>query len=235
MARRSVLELEDVADRSGDADEAPATAARARVATGHGDRPAVAVLADPANRLWSRFNRERMSVEQIRDSFLALSGGLDLTIGGPSTLAGNAMKGKRTRLDSDELPRRTMYVPVRRGSIPTMLAIFDYPDATTASDGRSRTNVPPQALFMMNSRFVVEKSLGFAKRLLDDSSSSDAQRVERAYLMALTRRPTAADVDAALTYVADLERKLEKPDAHLTAWQSFCHILMSTNEFLYLN
>ena len=88
---------------------------------------------------------------------------------------------------------------------------------------------------MMNSRFVVERALEFAARLLEDTALSDQRRVERAYLMALTRRPEPREVDTALTYIAGLEKKLEKPNAHLTAWQSFCHILLSTNEFLYLN
>jgi len=74
-----------------------------------------------------------------------------------------------------------------------------------------------------------------AKRLLEDASLSDAQRVERAYLMALTRKADAGEVDSALSYIAGLEKQLAKPDAHATAWQSFCHVLMSTNEFLYLN
>jgi hypothetical protein len=197
--------------------------------------------ADPANRLWSRFNRVRMSVEEIRDSFLALGGNLDLTVGGSLLPPAEPMKGKappvkgRPRTDPDQTPRRTLYIPVRRGSIPTVLATFDYGDATTPGEGRPRTNVAPQALFMMNSRFVVERAGGFAKGLLDNASLSDAQRVERAYLMALTRRPDPAEVDSALTYIADLERKLASPDAHAGAWRSFCHILMSTNEFLYLN
>ena len=139
------------------------------------------------------------------------------------------------RTDPDDSPRRTLYMPVRRGSIPTILATFDYGDATTSGDGRPRTNVAPQALFMMSSRFVVERAAGFAKRLLDDQSLSDAQRIERAYLMALTRRPDPAEIDSALTYIGDLEKKLGGADAHTVAWQSFCHVLMSTNEFLYLN
>ena len=192
--------------------------------------------ADPANRLWSRFNRVRMSVEEIRDSFLALGGKMDATIGG-SLLPGSdpPMKGGRRRLDADDVTRRTLYLPVRRGSIPTVLATFDYGDATTAGEGRPRTNVAPQALFMMNSRFVVEQAGGFAKRLLDDATLSDTQRIERAYLMALTRRPDSAEMDSALTYIADLEKKLASPDAHAMAWRSFCHVLMSANEFLYLN
>ena len=193
--------------------------------------------ADPANRLWSRFNRLRMPVEEIRDSILALSGSLDLTQGG-SLLppSGPPVKGKpRPRVDPDELARRTLYIPVRRGSIPTVLATFDFGDATTSGEGRPRTNVAPQALFMMNSRFVIERAGGFARRLLDDASLTDAQRVERAYRMALTRPPEAAEVDSALTYIAQLEKKLNSPDARALAWRSFCHVLISTNEFLYLN
>ncbi|MGH9630079.1 MAG: DUF1549 and DUF1553 domain-containing protein, partial [Bryobacteraceae bacterium] len=188
--------------------------------------------ADPANRLWSRFNRTRMSVEQIRDSFLTLDGSLDRSIGG-SLLPSE--KGRRPKIDPAEIKRRTLYIPVRRGRIPNLLATFDYGDATTSSDGRSRTNVAPQALFMMNSRFVVERALGFAKLLLKDEDLSDASRVERAYLMAWTRKPDADEVDSALTYISNLEQRLGTPDAHLTAWQSFCHILMSANEFIYLN
>jgi hypothetical protein len=188
--------------------------------------------ADPSNRLLSRFSRVRMSVEQIRDSMLTFDGSIDLTIGG-SLLP--AAKVKRPKMDPDEMTRRTIYIPVRRGSVPTVLATFDYGDATTASDGRARTNVAPQALFMMNSRFVVERARGFAKRLLDDAALSDAQRIDKAYLMVLTRKPDATEIDFALSYIADLEKKLTDADAHLSAWQSFCHILMSTNEFIYLN
>jgi hypothetical protein len=141
----------------------------------------------------------------------------------------------RPPLDLDELKRRTLYIPVRRGSIPVLLTTFDYGDATTAGDGRSRTNVAPQTLFMINSRFVVERSKEFAKRLLDDAALSDKERIERAYLMALTRRPEADEIDSALTYIGNLEKQLGKSDAHLIAWQSLCHVLMATNEFLYLN
>jgi hypothetical protein len=191
--------------------------------------------ADPSNLLWSRFNRVRMSVEQIRDGILALSGNLDLGLGGSLLPTGPPAKGRRQQLDLDELKRRTMYIPVRRGSIPVLLTTFDYGDATTTGDGRSRTNVAPQALFMMNSRFVVERSKEFAKRLLDDAALSDAQRIERAYMMALTRRPEPDEVDSALTYLGNIEKQLGNPDAHLAAWQSLCQILIATNEFLYLN
>ena len=185
--------------------------------------------ADPLNRLNSRFNRLRMSVEEVRDSVLSLSGNLDATLGGALVPA----KGKK--LDTDDLKRRTLYIPVRRGSVPAVLSNFDFGDATTSSEGRARTNVAPQALFVMNSRFVIERSGDFAKRLLDDAGRSDAQRIERAYLMALTRRPAADETDSALSYLASLEAKLPADGRRLAAWQSLCHVLISTNEFLYLD
>jgi hypothetical protein len=53
--------------------------------------------------------------------------------------------------------------------------------------------------------------------------------------MVLTRKPDGGEVDTALTYIGSVEKQFDKPDAHVTAWQSLCHILMSTNEFLYLD
>jgi hypothetical protein len=190
---------------------------------------------DPANHLLSRFNRVRMSVEQIRDSLLALSGNLDSTIGGRlQNTSGPAVRGQR-RPDPENNHRRTLYISVRRDSIPTILATFDFGDATTPGEGRPRTNVAPQALFMLNSRFVDESANGFAKRLFDDAGQADNGRIERAYLAVLTRRPEPAEIDSALSYIAGMEKKIDGPDAHVKAWQSFCHILLSTNEFLYLD
>ena len=187
--------------------------------------------ADPGNRLWSRFNRVRMSVEQIRDTMLAIDGSLDPTMGGSLFPTG---KNKREKIDADELKRRTLYIPVRRGNIPSLFSTFDFGDATTASDGRTRTNVAPQALFLMNSQFVIDRSRGLAGRLLAQKAASDADRVRDAYLMVLGRQPEPSEVDSALSYVASLAGKLDGPERSLKAWGSLCHILVATNEFLYL-
>jgi Protein of unknown function (DUF1553) len=195
-------------------------------------KPSREVLeADPGNRLWSRFNRQRMSVEQIRDTMLALDGSLDTTMGGSLFPAG---KGKREKIDVEELKRRTIYMPVRRGNIPVLFSTFDFGDATTASEGRSRTNVAPQALFLMNSKFVNERSRGFAARILEQPDLTDSGRVQIAYRMALGRDPDAKEIDSALTYVAGLQKRLGGDDADRNAWGSLCHVLVSTNEFLYI-
>lgn len=188
--------------------------------------------ADPGNRLWSRYGRQRMSIEQIRDSLLALDGSLDPAMGGTLLIAAN---GKRQKADPEELTRRTVYLPVRRGSIPNLLNIFDFGDATTSSEGRTRTNVAPQALFLLNSKFVIAHSAGFAKQLLADTALTDRARVERAYLSILTRRPEPVEIDEQLSYIASMEQRLNTPEARATAWQSFCHVLLSTSEFLYVD
>jgi hypothetical protein len=184
---------------------------------------------DPANRLWSHFNRRRLDVEEIRDSFLQMDGSLELAMGG-TLMEG----GRRRSVNVDDVQRRTIYLPVRRGSMPVLLAIFDFGDATASNEARSRTNVPPQALFMLNSPLVLARSRGFAKELLK-ASSSDLERLERAFLMTLTRKPTVDEVQRALVYIAGLKNKLASPDALEYAWQSYCQILMASNEFAYLD
>jgi hypothetical protein len=59
--------------------------------------------------------------------------------------------------------------------------------------------------------------------------------VVEAYLMSLTRQPDASEVDSALSYISEMEKRQQGPDGRIEAWQSFCHVLIATNEFLYLN
>ncbi|MFN0171637.1 MAG: PSD1 and planctomycete cytochrome C domain-containing protein [Bryobacteraceae bacterium] len=186
---------------------------------------------DPANRLWSRFNRQRLSVEQIRDSMLAFDGSLDRTFGGSLLPDGRA--GGR-ELKADQVVRRTLYLPVRRGSIHSVLAAFDFGDATTSSEGRTRTNVAPQALFIMNSEYVRSHALGMARKVLAASSLADAQRVDRLYRLVLSRPATPSETDRALTYVSSLQAKLGTEGSRLASWQSLCHALIAANEFIYL-
>ncbi len=187
--------------------------------------------ADPANRLWSRFNRVRMSVEQLRDALLAVDGSLDTTMGGSLFPTG---KGKRERINVDELKRRSLYMPLRRGNLPSLFSTFDFGDATTSSDGRTRTNVAPQALFLMNSQFVNDRARGVATKMLEHETLSEAARIRQMYLKIFCREPDNAEIDSALSYIASLKERLSKQDSQLTAWTSFCHVLLAANEFLYI-
>jgi hypothetical protein len=68
-----------------------------------------------------------------------------------------------------------------------------------------------------------------AEQLLGETALNDKQRLERAYLSILTRRPDSVETDEALTYIRSLGQKLDEQKA----WQSYLHILLTTSEFLY--
>jgi uncharacterized protein DUF1553/uncharacterized protein DUF1549 len=190
--------------------------------------------ADPSNELWSRFNRRRLTVEEIRDSFLSLDGTLQLTTGGPlQTYTDTEDGNERPSFDLPQSKRRTVYLPLRRSNLFSLLNLFDFGDATTSSDGRTRSNVAPQALFMMNSDFINERSRSFAEFLLKRRSIDESERIQQAYLITLSRSPTAQEIQSAGQYIAGFPGRVAGPEAHLEGWQSFCQILMASNEFIY--
>ena len=201
---------------------------------------------DPDNRLWSRFDRRRLSIEELRDSILALAGSLDLTMGGTlQPELGDSTKGSSTEdppyLAPEASMRRTVYLPLYRNRLPKLLSLFDFVDSTSSTGQRSQTNIAPQGLFVMNSKFFDGRARGFAERLLDRPSGADAARVDRAYLMALARKPTSDELQFSLDYVRNYPssslQKIsgETTDHQLTAWQGLCRILMASNEFHYVD
>jgi hypothetical protein len=196
---------------------------------------------DPANRFWSHFSARRLDVEEIRDTLLSVAGSLDLTMGGSLIEGTGIVHDKendpvaRVSFDPAKSRRRTVYLPLRRSNLPSVLTLFDFGDAVSTGESRSRTNVAPQALFMMNSKFVAEQASDFAKLLLTDKNADDKKRVERAIWTMLSRKPAVQEVDAALSYIDGMEKKRAGEEASLNAWQSYCRILMSSNEFVYID
>ena len=201
---------------------------------------------DPDNRLWSRFDRRRLSIEELRDSILALAGSLDLTMGGTlQSELGDSIKGSSTEdppyLAPEASMRRTVYLPLYRNRLPKLLSLFDFVDSTSSTGLRSQTNIAPQGLFVMNSKFFDGRGRSFAERLLDRPLDADSARVERAYLMALGRKPTADELQFSLDYVRNYpsgpprNRSRETSGPQLTAWQGLCRILMASNEFHYVD
>lgn len=195
---------------------------------------------DPSNHLLSHFSRRRLDVEEIRDGLLALDGSLDLAVGG-TLLDGTGRDVEfadgRLSFNPDKSKRRSVYLPLRRSNLPSIMSLFDFGDATTTGEGRARTNVAPQALFMMNSHFVAQQAENLAKQLLQDDSLDDTGRIRRSYLIALGREPDAADqeVQSARDYIASVERRLGGSESRLKAWRSFCRVLVASNDFVYVN
>jgi hypothetical protein len=179
----------------------------------------------------------RLTVEEIRDSLLALDGSLDLTMGG--TLQSGEGTDKefsddRKSLNPDNSPRRTVYLPLRRSNLPSLLTMFDFGDATTSTESRAQTNVAPQALYMMNSSFVAERAKSLAARLVS-GEASDADSVEQAWLRILARRPEPAETQLALQYVANFPARHGGGAARLLAWSSLCRSLIASNDFIYVH
>ncbi|MDX1983771.1 MAG: PSD1 and planctomycete cytochrome C domain-containing protein [Bryobacteraceae bacterium] len=197
-----------------------------------------ALQADPENRLFSRFFRRRMSVEEIRDGLLAVDNSIDFKMGG-TLQSGFGTDGEnnqdRLSINPETQKIRSVYLPLRRANLPTLLNLYDFGDATTVQGRRISTNVAPQTLFMMNSTFVTDRTRNLAGAVLSDERLSDAQRLERVYLRAVNRRPDAGEVDSALTYITRFQKTYPGAHARQDAWQSFCRALIASNEFIYVD
>lgn len=183
---------------------------------------------DPENRLCWRMNRQRLDFEAMRDSLLAAGGDLDLTMGGPS-------------VDLEATPfttRRTVYGYVDRQNLPALFRTFDYatPDATSSE--RHVTTVPQQALFLMNSPFVVEQARKLAARAA--AASTPAARVQQLYRIVFQRAAAPDEVAMALRFIRQSQ---QDPAPQLTAngpkplqpWEEYAQALLMTNEFMYID
>ncbi|MBW3623514.1 MAG: DUF1553 domain-containing protein [Armatimonadetes bacterium] len=206
---------------------------------------AKAELADPENRLLWRMPRRRLEAEPFRDAILAVSGKLDRTRGGSlldtpnNDYVTNDQSRDAARYES---ARRSIYLPIIRNALYDFFQAFDVGDPSTVNARRATTTVAPQALFVMNSPFVVEQSKAFASGLLAQAKLEDEGRVREAYRRALGRSPEPPEVARALDYLKRYETALarvepgSKPEERkLQAWSSVCQILFASNEFIYIN
>jgi mono/diheme cytochrome c family protein len=193
--------------------------------------------ADPENRLFSRFPRRRLTVEEMRDGLLAIDGTIDLTMGG-TLQSGTGTDGendnKRLSLNPEKINRRSIYVPLRRANLPTLLNLFDFGDATAMSGKRQLTNIATQALFWMNSEFVTSRSNNLALELVKTKSLTNEARIKSAYLRILNRPPKPEEIALSLRYLADFNARQPKSEA-TAPWQSLIRVLMSSNEFIYVD
>lgn len=200
--------------------------------------PALAADADPDNRLLTRFNRRRLMVEEMRDGLLAIGGTIDLTMGG-SLQQGRGTDGEnnqgRLSLNPEKVKRRTVYLPLRRANLSTLLNLFDFGDATSMAGKRQLTNVSTQALFWLNSEFLTDRSAEVAQSLLAQAGATDAARVESLYLHVLNRQAEKDEIEQALKYVSAFRQKFAGEQAETKAWQSLCRVVMASNDFLYVD
>src|SRR5436190_19320005 len=133
----------------------------------------------------------------------------------------NEFSDARKSLHPDSTKRRTVYLPIRRSNLSTLLTLFDFGDATTSTETRSQTNVAPQSLFMMNSAFVAERSHSLAEKLLQ-SETADTARVNRAWFTVIGRPAERDEIDASLDYIRRFPVAATNKEARLLAWLSLC-------------
>jgi hypothetical protein len=175
-----------------------------------GDEQPNASAADPENRLLWHFLSQRLDFEALHDSLLAASGELDLNVGGRPVEMFNPPASKR----------RAVYGRIDRQFLPGIFRVFDFANPDLHSPQRGNTTVPQQALFMMNSRFVIERVRALANRKDLISLTEPAARVERLYQVVYQRPPTDQEVAAGVAFVASASAEPpEKPKPVPTAWQ----------------
>jgi len=199
-----------------------------RLSTAHDEQ---AFAQDDRNELLWRANRRRLDAEVIRDSMLAVSGQLDLTAGGLTI-----KKLKQYDVSYEfETVRRSVYVPAFRNSMLELFEVFDFANPNLVVGDRNTSTLPTQALFLMNSPFVIEQSRHAAGRLLAENVPDDASRITLAYRRALGRPPTLSEQMMGSQYIENFPADDPATDDRLEAWSSFCHALLSSLDFRYVD
>lgn len=197
-----------------------------------------AFLADPKNALLWRMPERRLEAEAIRDAMLVASGELKQerpvaslvgrVIGDrPISLVG---LDKRLPTDLDGSLHRSVYLPIMRDRLPDVLEVFDFAEPGLVTGRRDTTNVPTQALYLMNSPFVSDRAAAFAKRI-ESASDSDADRVKLAFRICFARTATESEIARSLAFL----QSGSEENHQQTRLNQFCQALFSTLEFRMLN
>jgi hypothetical protein len=193
---------------------------------------------DPQNRLWHRMNLRRLEGEAIRDSVLAISGRLNSSMFGPSVLphltpfmVGRGRPAGSGPLDGDG--RRTIYLNVRRNFLNPMMLAFDFPIPFSTIGRRSVSNVPAQALALMNNPFVLEQAEVWARRVTAEQSNAES-RIRAMYVSAFSRPPTVEEQEAATAFVAAQSGQYAAGEM-LRPWADLAHVLFNVKEFIFID
>lgn len=199
---------------------------------------------DPSNRLLHRYPIRRLEAEILRDAMLSVSGRLDKSMFGPpipvyltSFMQGRGRPGQSGPLDG--AGRRSVYQGVNRNFLNPLMLTFDTPQPATAVGRRSASNVPAQALMLMNNEFVHQQSSVWAAKLLKEFPSGGEEILRTAFRQAFSRIPTHEELTSFQEFsrfVAS-ERNLPQESSLINPeiLAEVCHVLLNQKEFLFLN
>jgi hypothetical protein len=188
-----------------------------------------AVQVDGDNRLLWRQMPRRLEAEAFRDAVLAVSGEIDLRMGGPGyrdfkiSSAGNNETYTVFDAVGGEFNRRSLYRTCLRAGTSPLLDLLDCPDPSVATPQRTVTSTPIQALALLNNRFMEYQAERFAARLQREVPEGTAAQVRRAYALAFARQPTDEEVTFGQRFVAQ------------HGLTQLCLVLLNTSEFSYID
>jgi hypothetical protein len=164
---------------------------------------------DPANQWFWRMNRRRLDFESMRDTLLATSGKLNLD-----------MFGHPVELTAEPFPsRRTVYGFVERQNLPGVFRTFDFASPDTTSPQRFMTTVPQQALFLLNSPFVVQQAKQLVERPDVKTVTSEDQRIQRLYEILYQRKPDADEVQLGKKFIHNQVTATNEVKPETPIWQ----------------
>lgn len=193
-----------------------------------GNNNPAALTRDPENRLMGRYPRHRLELEAMRDALLAISGRLD------SALGGRPVESPANPANS----RRTVYSLIDRQNLPGLFRAFDFAAPDQCAERRSQTMVPQQALFALNSPFVIEQARALAG-WVDGSEASTNLRLGNLFHRALGRDPTATEVAAAIAFLKSAGKAGASTDANKDLasdpWVQLAQVLLIGNEAVFVD
>ena len=182
---------------------------------------------DPENKLWWQRPALRLEAEAIRDSLLSVSGRLDPTLYGPA-------------IEDFNIPRRSVYLRVRRSELFPFLILFDAPEATQSIGDRGTTTQPTQALAMMNSPLVHQTAEELRKRVFT-KGTSPTDTITTIYRVLLSRAPTDVEMNKMISFFSQQKTMISANDkktaaeAEALAMSRVCQVVLCLNEFIYVD
>ncbi len=201
-----------------------------------------AAARDPGNLLLSRFSRRRINADELRDSVLLATGGLNPKRGGRPVVPPLAKEEKENltqrpddawvvTADQSEHSRRSVYLIQKRTFRLPMMEVFDAPDSMLSCPRRESSTTAPQALTLLNGSLTMERARAMASGLAAEFPAG-AEAIEAVWRRVLARRPGGADRQETASFVAALERQTE---GRVEALAQLIRALLNTNEFLYVD
>ncbi len=198
---------------------------------------------DPINDLCWRFDMRRLDAEEVRDSVLAVSGNLNLTLYGPSIypeipkeiLAAQSRPGNdwyTDKMKPEDLNRRSIYIHVKRSLIYPLLASFDLPETDRTTPFRFTSTQPTQALSLMNGPLLNRQAGILAERVKREAGAEPHAFTRRLFALVMQRVPTEKEIAEGVTLLERLQKRGAKPEQA----QTYLSLMaLNLNEFLYLD